>query len=532
MVRVRQNVFELGSDWADPILWYARGVKAMKARPLADPTGWTFYAAIHGIDRWLWNFYSFTKPTEPAPAPQDVARFWDQCQHQSWYFLPWHRGYLMALETQIRAEIAALGGPADDWALPYWNYFNTGQNRLPAAFLTPDWPDGKGDNPLFVTQRWGGLATATPYPIWTQTNIKAMQDADFTVPQPNMSTGFGGPETGFSWSGDRSGGIENNPHNMVHVLVGGQNDSQTFPPDAPNGLANQPLEGVMGDPNAAALDPIFYLHHSNIDRLWQSWNVFPTGKPRTNPTDWMNPTAPKWAGGPASTGERAFCMPKPTGGYVTYTPSQMQDIAALGYAYDDLTPGTLQGSAVSMASAGRGMTSGRPTLASTEGGRAMSSAGPELMAATADLPVAGSAPLRLALRIEPQVRTRLTNSLVAAEARPDRVFLMLENITGLTNAGSFAVYLGLPADADDSTRQAHLAGGVSMFGLRKASLADGPHGGGGISVTLEVSDIVDRLHLSGALGGDGLAVDLVPTVAIPDSAQVRIGRISLHRQPA
>lgn len=46
----RQNVWELGGDWTDPILWYARGVKAMKARALNQGTAWRFYGAIHGID--------------------------------------------------------------------------------------------------------------------------------------------------------------------------------------------------------------------------------------------------------------------------------------------------------------------------------------------------------------------------------------------------------------------------------------------------------------------------------------------------
>ena len=77
MVRLRQNVFDLGNDWADPVLWYARGVKAMKSRPLADPKGWTFYAAIHGIDRWLWDFYGFTRKGEPDASPQDQAIFWN-----------------------------------------------------------------------------------------------------------------------------------------------------------------------------------------------------------------------------------------------------------------------------------------------------------------------------------------------------------------------------------------------------------------------------------------------------------------------
>jgi|GEM_PF-4632985 len=39
MASTRRNIWELGSDWADPILWYARGVKAyIKWLTLADIT--------------------------------------------------------------------------------------------------------------------------------------------------------------------------------------------------------------------------------------------------------------------------------------------------------------------------------------------------------------------------------------------------------------------------------------------------------------------------------------------------------------
>ena len=49
--------------------------------------------------------------------------------------------------------------------------------------------------------------------------------------------------------------LESNPHNQVHVDVGG---------DSPDGR----IWGLMSDPGLAALDPIFYMHHSNIDRMW------------------------------------------------------------------------------------------------------------------------------------------------------------------------------------------------------------------------------------------------------------------------
>src|SRR5262249_38901566 len=143
-----------GGDWAAPILWYARGVAAMKKKPLADSTSWRFYGAIHGIDRARWQQLGYLNSGERMPASSLVKRYWQQCQHGSWYFLPWHRGYVLAFEQNIRAAVEESGGPAD-WALPYWNYFKPNQSRLPPAFSSPDWPDGHGDNPLFVPQRYG-----------------------------------------------------------------------------------------------------------------------------------------------------------------------------------------------------------------------------------------------------------------------------------------------------------------------------------------------------------------------------------------
>src|SRR4029453_6928754 len=122
MTFIRRNVWELGGDWADEVLWYARGVAAMKARALAKPTSWRFYAGMHGFSSARWQELGYLFPTDQPPSQAQLSTFWRQCQHGSWYFLPWHRGYVLALEANIRAEVIALNGP-DDWALPYWNYF-------------------------------------------------------------------------------------------------------------------------------------------------------------------------------------------------------------------------------------------------------------------------------------------------------------------------------------------------------------------------------------------------------------------------
>src|ERR1700726_3138095 len=86
MTFTRKNVWELGGNWADPILWYARGVKAMKARALKEPTAWRFYGAMHGIDQGLWQQLGYLSPQEPMPSGSDMNNFWNQCQHGSWYF--------------------------------------------------------------------------------------------------------------------------------------------------------------------------------------------------------------------------------------------------------------------------------------------------------------------------------------------------------------------------------------------------------------------------------------------------------------
>ncbi|MER9507196.1 tyrosinase family protein [Mesorhizobium sp. LSJC264A00] len=519
----RQNVFDPGGDWAAPVLWYARGVKAMKARKLEDPTSWYFFGAMHGIWRELWDFYNITTSADAGPKPSDVATYVDQCQHQSWYFLPWHRGYLIALENMIRHEIKLQNGPHDTWALPYWNYFGTNQNVLPPAFRTADWPDGTGDNPLFVEQRWGPLSSSTPFDVSSQTNLDPVGHPDFVGPGGGGSAGFGGLETGFNHGGGTNGELEMDPHNIIHGLVGGGHPTLSFPD-------GRPLPGLMSNPRTAGLDPIFYLHHCNIDRLWESWNNFPVGKPATKPTDWQNPTAPKWLNGPASVGEREFAMPNPDESKWVYTPQKMQDITELGYEYNDLTPGAI---APPITLAARMANLGLSAVVGTQaGGQTMTKV--EMIGASAGrMLLAGSGAMRSSIEMEPTGRARVSESLSAkplAPALPDRVFLNLENVTGLHDAVIFQVYVGLPDGADPAENKGYLAGSVSLFGVSQASDPAGKHAGNGITFTLEITKVIDKLHLDHDFDVDKLSVDFVPLGNIPNAAKVSIGRISIYRQ--
>lgn len=495
----RRNVYDLGGDWADPILWYARGVKATKARALNDPLAWRFFAGIHGFDKRIWKHMGYLAASDRMPSQADLDRFWEQCQHQSWYFLPWHRGYLLALEATIRAEVVGLGGPAD-WALPYWNYFGPhDQYKLPPAFASADWPDGTGDNPLYTPQRYGPKGDGDVYIPLNQVNLDALNDPDFTG-VVGGDAGFGGLDTGFSHDGPTSGRLESQPHNRVHTRVGGQ-DARTAEP------------GLMSDPDTAGLDPIFYLHHANIDRLWEVW--------LQGSVSLGNPTQANYLGGPASVGERGFSMPMPPNGDPwDYTPVGMGDLSKLDYAYDDVSspavvpPVLLRRQRLGIAPA---------AFAPKEGIAAMATSKhqAELVGANQQsLKISGTGDVHSAVRLNKDVQRKVRASFAAAaapEQAPDRVFLNLENVRGSNDATTLNVYVN-----------ERLAGNVSFFGVRRASMPE--HGGKGRTLVLEITNIVDDLHLQGGFDLDKLDIRIEPLTPVPEDANVSIGRMSIFRQ--
>jgi tyrosinase len=76
--------------------------------------------------------------------------------------------------------------------------------------------------------------------------------------------------------------------------------------------------------NTAAVDPVFWLHHSEIDRLWEVWRAMCGG--RANPTDatWLT---------------KSYTFFDEFGNPVTLTGSQVVEISSqLNYKYDDLPP--------------------------------------------------------------------------------------------------------------------------------------------------------------------------------------------------
>ena len=167
----------------------------------------------------------------------------DACAHENWWFLPWHRAYLYYFERILRE---AANDPS--LALPYWNW--TENPRLPAGFWGANNP--LGDD----TREIGRDASANPRFV----GRRVIRDV---IGTRNFLTFAGAASTRSPHFMIAPGNLEDGPHNYIHNFVGGDN-------------------GNMQDPDRAARDPIFWLHHANVDRLWTRWVRKHPGRTTTN----------------------------------------------------------------------------------------------------------------------------------------------------------------------------------------------------------------------------------------------------------
>src|SRR5579872_6875584 len=249
-LRTRRDVWKLpaGDDTLD---WYGKAITELKSRPADDPTSWSYQAAVHDADE----------------VPSNLTRFWAWCQHGCAYFLPWHRIYLFYFEKLIADTVASrLGGPAD-WSLPYWNYSDAGNPN--AAVLPPAFRDR--NSPLFVQQRDPRINDGRPLNRFA-VDLSCLGEAVFFGEGQGSGGGFGGQSTGDPvHNGSWLGGLEGVPHGSVHTGVGGTGRNP----------------GWMSSFTTAPLDPIFWLHHANIDRLWEVWRKRSPAHQIPNDNAWL-----------------------------------------------------------------------------------------------------------------------------------------------------------------------------------------------------------------------------------------------------
>lgn len=261
---------------------YAKGVAGMKALSGADPKSWVFQWYTHWVrgdsDKLIELTNFFGDADNPA---KDLANLmWSSCQpHGSgmspYNFLPWHRACLHYFEEIVR-HVSGV----KEFNLPYWDY--TVDGVLPEEFRRPGDPLW---GVLYVDERRASVNTGASITT-ASVNLNALRNP-----------GYYESATRLGFNNEIDGGI----HGAVHVNVGTTQN--------------------MGSVDFAGRDPIFWLHHCNIDRLWAAWNQ----AGRANPTD-------------AGWTDVKHVFADKDGNRVEATNGKVSNLTDVGYSYDTLPP--------------------------------------------------------------------------------------------------------------------------------------------------------------------------------------------------
>jgi tyrosinase len=462
--RIRQNVWTLldTNDGPKVLEQYAEAVQKMRDLnapdgdgPPTNPLSWHYQAALHGI------------------AGADDDPLWSKCRHNSWFFLPWHRVYLWRFERIVQHHLGD-----ETWALPYWDYTAPAKE---ARTLPEPFRDRSAQNPLF-NERNDHVNDGKPIEAWMCDARPALRVPDFALLGEDPRPAFAGDIVqDVMPNANGRGAVEGVPHGVVHGAVG----------------------GWMGLFETAALDPIFWLHHCNIDRLWEVWLALDQAR--------RNPDNDAWL----TTRFEFYDIDK------SRQPTSIEsvlDTAALGYEYESVAPppGTLPlpesvveaGPADSLAG---GIMEGTPMPS------------PQLVGAAQNVAFAERTTVDVLLE-EPERPL----GQAAAAGEEERWYLRVENVTGRRpEASAYGVYL----DAGEAAEPLRV-GTIAAFGILEASRSDETRDGTGITDAFDITDVVRELEARKAWDAATARVTIEPVDAGGQRApggDVRAGRISFYR---
>lgn len=454
---------------------YAAGVKKMMSTTDKDPRSWVFQWYTH----WVKGAGGSQAPQEktnainsiygPTPNPWRslAVEMWETCQAHGPgmdenSFLPWHRMFLYFFERIVRS----VTDPS--FTLPYWNYsvVGTAHGVLPKGFRMQGDPTFGS---LFVQKR--NVANVSQ----GFANVNGGQPIDKNDPgsldltalaqckyQPN------GAQSGFNME------LDQGLHGNVHVLLGNTQN--------------------MGRIPWAAGDPIFWMHHCNIDRLWASWNK----AGRQNPSGaWLT---------------KQFVFADENGNRVMATVKDFNSITQLNYTYDRFEPVPACLSPVG------------PEALATPQTRAVAPGGPVEL---------GNAPVRVNLAQPPgpegaavPLRDRVR------QLKPGkRMYAVLKNLNAEVAPGVvYHVYFDVPAgyQPKPGKRDPYYVGTLNFF--ESHSGHEGEEG----STTpkfrsLDVTAVAKRLQRTNKLSAQP-SLTIAPTTPPEADARPIIGEISIVEQ--
>lgn len=340
---MRREIRDLMDNYPDQWSLYMLALDSLHRADQSDPFSFYGLASIHGRPYKTWG---------DAPGlPEKIGKA-GYCPHDNELFLGWHRPYLALFEQVVSNHVhdIAANAPADqsqryltaarEFRIPYWDWAQgTKLGPVPDVFLSPTITitDTTGvpvlmNNPLF-SYKFHPLPTGF-HGKWRKMNSTIRwpaSDDPFSPSRPwlfaeafkNQSNnliaqvGIAFRSSTFS----RFSSALEDAHGWVHGVVGG------------GYLRDSPYWGHMWPLEYSAFEPLFMLHHANVDRLFTFYTL-------SHPQTFMLPSS-------IGTQSNLFLsdnqlvdpdtalLPFRRTPTAFWTTNECRDTAALGYAYPE-----------------------------------------------------------------------------------------------------------------------------------------------------------------------------------------------------
>jgi tyrosinase len=442
---------------------YAKAVKIMMATPATSPLSWTFQWYTHAVPTNTTKSAALNTIFGPgsSPAKSLANSMWDTCQAhfsaaQEPYFLPWHRMYVCFFEMIIRKVLNDT-----TFTLPYWNYSVPAGYALPQPFRMQNDPLY---GPLFRPNRRAPVNAGQP--IYTGAGLASDLSPAGSLALSNYLA--------FNQS------LDQNLHGTVHVFVGNNQG--------------------MGQIPWAANDPVFWMHHCNIDRLWVVWDA---NHSNPNTSAWLN---------------KAFVFADTSGQSVRAIDKDYTNTLKCNYTYDQVDSALVAGGpAISRLAVAVPAAPLPPVSLATQ-----ASSGPIAL---------GAQPTRVAMRPATPAATPSTSFLAErlnALPAQHRLYLVLNNLSATAVPETlYRVYLDLPEGAPNDPFNSNYVGSFQFFDAVPHGEDHAMHGSK--PFTFDVTDVVANLQARGQLKPDH-TVTIVPAGEPAADAKPVVGDISFVEQ--
>ena len=197
-------------------------------------------------------------------------------------FLPWHRAYLINLERVIQSvEIQQANGNIKTYAhvtIPYWDFFKKAENLFSKDFL--GFADATGIvqfNPSNPLVNWSTNLSVVAHDILLGPKLRRshklynMDDYPWD-PQQTASIIYTTNDANWrNFNRTEEATLHDFSDYERFALTGGRSNRNKSLEGTPHGAAHISWGGPLMDSGYSPADPLFFMLHCNIDRLWAKW---------------------------------------------------------------------------------------------------------------------------------------------------------------------------------------------------------------------------------------------------------------------